>query len=57
LRRDILPARIAAHDRFLGTILLTAPSDKGVVWDPPLRNQTANRLLRQSADERRAGSA
>ena len=39
------------------TILLTAPSDKGVVWDPPLRNSAANRTLRQSADEHLSDSA
>ena len=28
------------------TILLTAPSDKGVVWSPPKQNQVAERMLR-----------
>lgn len=39
------------------TILLTAPSEKGVVWEPPLLNQAASRFLRQSADALRADSA
>ena len=39
------------------TILLTAPSYKGVVWDPPLRNAAANRILRQRADEPLSDSA
>lgn len=39
------------------TILLTAPSEKGVVWEPPLYNQVANRFLRQSSDQRQSDSA
>lgn len=39
------------------TIMLTSPSDKGVVWDPPLRNAAANRILRRRADEHLSDSA
>jgi hypothetical protein len=39
------------------TILLTAPSEKGVVWEPPLYNRGANRFLRQSSDQRQSDSA
>jgi len=31
------------------TVLLTAPSDKGVVWNPPEHNKAARLILRTDA--------
>jgi len=39
------------------TVLLTAPSDKGVVWNSPEQNQAATRILRKDASSPSASSA
>ncbi|MET4665957.1 AAA family ATPase [Sphingomonas sp. PvP056] len=39
------------------TVLLTAPSDKGVVWNAPEYNQAAARILRRDAQPPTASSA
>lgn len=39
------------------TVLLTAPSDKGVVWGPPEQNQAATRVLRRSVENSHARTA
>lgn len=39
------------------TVLLTAPSDKGVVWNAPEHNQAAARILRQGAQPITVSSA
>lgn len=39
------------------TVLLTAPSDKGVVWAPPEHNQAASRILRESEENLRIRTA
>jgi hypothetical protein len=54
---DFIARKFEAAGLPCTTILLTALSDKGVVWDGPLRNPAAKRLMRQSADERRLSKA
>jgi len=39
------------------TVLLTAPSDKGVVWVPPEQNQAAMRILRRGNEKSSANTA
>lgn len=39
------------------TVLLTAPSDKGVVWNAPEHNKAATRILRKDAQPPSASSA
>jgi DNA repair exonuclease SbcCD ATPase subunit len=39
------------------TVLLTAPSDKGVVWMPAQQNQAAMRILRRGNEESSANTA
>ena len=39
------------------TVLLTAPSDKGVVWNAPEHNMAATRILRQDTKSPSVGSA
>ena len=39
------------------TVLLTAPSDKGVVWVPPEQNQAAMRILSRGNENSSAGTA
>ncbi|MBZ9859078.1 AAA family ATPase [Mesorhizobium sp. CA12] len=39
------------------TVLLTAPSDKGVVWAPPEQNQAAIRVLRRGNEKPSASTA
>ncbi|AYG64338.1 AAA family ATPase [Rhizobium jaguaris] len=39
------------------TVLLTAPSDKGVVWNAPEHNKAARRILRKNAQPPSASSA
>jgi len=39
------------------TVLLTAPSDKGVVWNAPEHNQAATRILRKDAQSPSVSSA
>jgi len=39
------------------TVLLTAPSDKGVVWNAPEHNKAATRILRKDAQSPRVSTA
>jgi DNA repair exonuclease SbcCD ATPase subunit len=39
------------------TVLLTAPSDKGVVWAPPEQNHAAFRILRRGNEKQSASTA
>lgn len=39
------------------TVLLTAPSDKGVVWNAPVHNKAATRILRKDAQPNSVSSA
>ena len=54
---DFIARKFDAAGLPCSTILLTAPSDKGVVWAPPEQNQAAARTLRRDAEAPGANSA
>jgi hypothetical protein len=54
---DFIARKFDAAGLPCSTILLTAPSDKGVVWAPPVQNQAAARVLRHDAKASSANRA
>ncbi len=54
---DFIARKFDAAGLPCSTILLTAPSEKGVVWDRPQQNQAATRALLKAGDELRLDSA
>lgn len=54
---DFIARKFDAASLPCSTILLTAPSDKGVVWVPPEQNQAAARILRRDASPPNANRA
>jgi hypothetical protein len=54
---DFIARKFDAAGLPCSTILLTAPSDKGVVWVPPEQNQAAARMLRRDASPPSANRA
>lgn len=53
---DFIARKFDAAGLPCSTVLLTAPSDKGVVWAPPEQNQAATKILRQNVSLSRANS-
>ncbi len=54
---DFIARKFDAAGLPCSTVLLTAPSDKGVVWAAPEHNQAAARVLREDAQSQRASTA
>jgi DNA repair exonuclease SbcCD ATPase subunit len=54
---DFIARKFDAAGLPCSTILLTAPSDKGVVWVPPEQNQATARMLRRDASPQSANRA
>ncbi|SDB59117.1 AAA family ATPase [Bauldia litoralis] len=54
---DFISRKFDAAGLPCSTVLLTAPSDKGVVWVPPEHNQAAARVMRQDMQASSASSA
>lgn len=54
---DFIARKFDAAGLPCSTLLLTAPSDTGVVWVPPEHNQAAARILRRDASPPNANSA
>ncbi|NGO54920.1 AAA family ATPase [Allomesorhizobium camelthorni] len=54
---DFIARKFDAAGLPCSTVLLTSPSDKGVVWVPPEQNQAAARILQRDASLPSANSA
>jgi len=54
---DFIARKFDAAGLPCSTVLLTAPSDKGVVWATPEQNQAAARILRRDTQSSSASSA
>jgi hypothetical protein len=54
---DFIARKFDAAGLPCSTVLLTAPSDKGVVWAAPEQNQAAARILRRDAQVQNASTA
>lgn len=54
---DFIARKFDAAGLPCSTVLLTAPSEKGVVWEKPEHNQAAARILRRDSEALTANSA
>jgi hypothetical protein len=54
---DFIARKFDAAGLPCSTVVLTAPSDKGVVWNAPEHNKAATRILRKDAQPPSVSSA
>jgi hypothetical protein len=54
---EFIARKFDAAGRPCSTVLLTAPSDKGVLWNVPEHNRAASRILREDAQQTSVSSA